>query len=82
MCFLHLWGYQINRSCDRFPAVLKISAYDGTSLIASSHPQPPLFPAEDKGRPTEFVGTIAGKGRNLHQESCRFRLAEVFADHR
>jgi hypothetical protein len=29
----------------------------------------------------EFVGTIAGKGRNLHQESCRFRLAEVFADH-
>ena len=47
MCFLHLWGYQINRSCDRFPAVLKISAYDGTSLIASSHPQPPLFPAEE-----------------------------------
>src|ERR1035437_8940471 len=34
-----------------------------------------------QGRRTEFVGTIAGKGRNLHQESCRFRLAEVFADH-
>jgi hypothetical protein len=34
-----------------------------------------------QGRRTEFVGTIAGKGRNLHQESCRFRLAKVFADH-
>ena len=34
-----------------------------------------------QGRRTEFVGTIAGKSRNLHQESCRFRLAEVFADH-
>ena len=35
-----------------------------------------------QGRRTEFVGTIAGKSQNLHQESCRFRLAEVFADHR
>ena len=33
-------------------------------------------------RRTEFFGTIGGKSRNLHQESCRFRFAKVFADHR
>src|ERR1039458_9529379 len=37
MDFLHLWGYEINRSCDRFTAVLKIFAYTWSSFIGAFH---------------------------------------------
>jgi len=37
MYFPHLRGYEIDWSSDNFLAVLKISAYDGTSFIDAFH---------------------------------------------
>jgi len=37
MCFLHLWGYEINRSCDSFLAVLEVSTGNGNSFIGAFH---------------------------------------------
>src|SRR5208337_4624508 len=37
MYFLHLWGYEINRSGDSLPAVLEVPTGNGKSFIGAFH---------------------------------------------